>query len=270
MGGGSRFAGLWGRRAVTVGAAAAIGSATAFGTLALSGERTAVVTTVATAQHASLQATPALTANQVYVQDAPGVVDIVATLTRTDPFGNVRTAKSEGSGFVIDTKGDIVTNAHVIEGASSITVAFRGGGKAIARIVGTSASTDIAVIRVSTAAGKLHPLTIGNSNVVKVGDQVYAIGSPFGYPASMTAGIVSAVSRTIEAPNGATVKKAIQTDAAINPGNSGGPLLDSSGLVIGVNAQISSLSNGSEGVAFAIASNTAKAAATQILAGSAV
>lgn len=185
----------------------------------------------------------------------------------SDPFGRSQAAQAEGSGFVSDRSGDIVTNAHVVQGASSIVVTFADGSKAAATIVGSDASTDLAVIHVDVAADALHPLTLADSSAVRVGDAVVAIGSPLGYTESITSGIVSAVGREIEAPNGSTIKDAIQTDAAINSGNSGGPLINASGEVIGVNAQINSSSGGSDGVGFAIPSSTVKSVVAQLLGG---
>src|SRR5262249_44119585 len=161
-------------------------------------------------------------------------------------------AQAEGSGFVIDSNGDIVTNQHVVDGATSIKVTFQNGKTVKATLVGTDPSTDIAVIKVSVPSDELHPLTFGNSSAVQVGQAVAAIGSPFGLPETLTSGIVSALNRTISAPNNFSISGAIQTDAPINHGNSGGPLLNTGGEVIGVNAQIESDSGGNDGVGFAI------------------
>jgi S1-C subfamily serine protease len=174
--------------------------------------------------------------------------------------------EGQGSGFVIDKEGHIVTNAHVVEGANSITVHFSDGSEADATLVGSDPSTDIAVIRVDVAASKLKPLELGSSADVKAGNVVVAIGSPFGLEGTVTAGIVSALGRTIEAPDGAQISGAIQTDAALNGGNSGGPLLDASAKVIGVNAQIESQSGSNAGVGFAIPIETARAIASQLIA----
>jgi putative serine protease PepD len=174
-------------------------------------------------------------------------------------------AQAEGSGFVIDTSGDIVTNQHVVAGATSIKVRFRDGTVEKATLVGTDPSTDIAVIKVSGDSSLLHPLTFGSSSSLQVGDDVAAIGSPFGLPESMTTGIVSAVNRTITAPNKFSISGSIQTDAAINHGNSGGPLLNMSGQVIGVNAQIESDSGDNAGVGFAIPSDTVRSIVGQLI-----
>jgi putative serine protease PepD len=198
-----------------------------------------------------------LDAVALYRRAAPGVVDLQATVVVDTAFGK-RSGESEGSGFVFDTRGDIVTNEHVVEGASAVTVRFHSGLTARATVVGSDSSTDVAVIRVHVAAPHLHPLRLGDSSTVRPGESVVAIGSPFGLPGTITAGIVSAVGRTITAPDGTPIGGAIQTDAAINSGNSGGPLLDAAGKVIGVDAQINSRSGGYEGVGFAIPANTVR------------
>ena len=217
---------------------------------------------------ASVPAQPAAVTStsliQLYKNTAPGVVDIKVTGVDTGGGG---TGSAEGSGFVIDKNGDVVTNAHVVDGASSITVFFPNGKTAKAKLVGIDNSTDIAVIKVDAAAALLHPLTLGSSSGVQVGEEVAAIGSPFGLPGSLTSGIVSAVNRTITAPNQYSITGAIQTDAAINHGNSGGPLLDMSGDVIGVNAQIESDSGGNDGVGFAIPIDAARSVANTLISG---
>ena len=175
------------------------------------------------------------------------------------------TAEAQGSGFVYDTSGHVVTNAHVVDGAQSVEVRLSNGKSYDATVAGTDASTDLAVLDVDAPASVLKPLTLADSAEVAVGDLVVAIGSPFGLEDTLTAGIVSALGRSMEAPNGFTINGSIQTDAAINHGNSGGPLLDQSGRVIGVNAQIASESGGNDGVGFAIPSSTVKAIVSQLL-----
>jgi putative serine protease PepD len=167
----------------------------------------------------------------------------------------------------MDDEGHIVTNAHVVEGASSLSVRFADGDEVAATLVGVDPSTDLAVIDVDVPASDLTPLSFADESSVEVGDAVVAIGSPFGLESTLTAGIVSALDRTIEAPNGYAIDGAIQTDAAINHGNSGGPLLDASGDVIGVNAQIASESGGNDGVGFAIGVDTVKKVVTALAAG---
>ena len=211
-----------------------------------------------------------LSPSAVYRSDAPGVVVITDTRTRVIPQTFFTPSEKEkigalGSGFVIDSMGDIVTNDHVVAGSSGIRVGFSGGGSYPATIVGTDASSDIAVVRVKAPASALHPLAF-ESNAMQVGDPVYAIGNPFGLDRTMTAGIVSAVGREIQAPNGLTIPDAIQTDAAINHGNSGGPLLDRFGHVVGVNAQIQGGTvDGNVGIGFAIPGGTARSVAEQLI-----
>ncbi|MCA9888398.1 MAG: trypsin-like peptidase domain-containing protein [Anaerolineae bacterium] len=161
----------------------------------------------------------------------------------------------QGSGFVIDTEGHIVTNNHVVDGAEFIEVEFIDGTLAEGTIVGLDPDSDLAVIKVDLPAEKLHPLTFADSSALYIGQPVIAIGSPFGQEFTLTTGVVSATHRSIQGLTGFSVGEAIQTDAAINPGNSGGPLLNMNGEVIGVNSQILSNSNSSSGVGFAIPSN---------------
>jgi S1-C subfamily serine protease len=206
-----------------------------------------------------------LSPEAIYKLAAPGVVVISATQTEKVPatFFNPPTSEKlqiGGSGFVVDPRGDIVTNDHVVQGATDVRVGFSGGATYPATIVGADPSTDLAVIRVRAPASALRPLALADSGHVEVGDPVYAIGNPFGLDRTMTAGIVSATGRDISAPNGLGIPNAIQTDAPINHGNSGGPLLDAEGRVIGINDQIESGgTDGNVGVGFSIASNTAKA-----------
>jgi S1-C subfamily serine protease len=208
----------------------------------------------------------------IYKRAAPGVVVISATETKQVPATFFSPATSEklqvgGSGFVVDSAGDIVTNDHVVQGATDVRVGFSGGATYAAKVVGTDPSTDLAVIRVRAPASALKPLALADSSHVQVGDPVYAIGNPFGLDRTMTAGIVSATGRDISAPNGIGIPNAIQTDAPINHGNSGGPLLDASGNVIGINDQIESGgTDGNVGVGFSIASNTAKSIVPQLIA----
>jgi len=226
------------------------------------------------APQAQAMASPASagTPAAMYRRDAPGVVVITATETKkvaptffTPP--STEKVQSLGSGFVIDRQGDILTNDHVVAGASGIRVGFSGGAKYPAKVVGADTSSDLAVVRVSAPASALHPLGFDSSSAAQVGDPVYAIGNPFGLDRTMTAGIVSATRRDIQAPNGLTIPDAIQTDAPINHGNSGGPLLDSLGRVIGVNAQIEGGTvDANVGVGFAIPSNTAQSVAHQLIA----
>ncbi|MDX6456102.1 MAG: hypothetical protein QOD48_2209 [Gaiellaceae bacterium] len=258
------------RRTAPIAAALALGGGAGAAIYAASsgssGTQSTVVASVPAQPAATRSTTTTLT--QLYKNVAPGVVDI--TVTSSGGSGLAGGAQAEGSGFVIDTSGDIVTNQHVVAGATSIKVRFQDGTVEKATLVGTDPSTDIAVIKVSGDSSLLHPLTFGSSSSLLVGDEVAAIGSPFGLPDSMTSGIVSAVNRTITAPNKFSISGSIQTDAAINHGNSGGPLLNMSGQVIGVNAQIESDSGGNDGVGFAIPSDAVKSVANTLIAGQTV
>jgi S1-C subfamily serine protease len=218
-----------------------------------------------------------LTVNEIYRRAAPGVVQVTATQVvaspRVDPFfgfpfPSQQQAEALGSGFVIDKAGHIVTNYHVVEGARSVEVSFSNNESMKAKIVGTDPSTDVAVLQVVAHSRALTPLSLGNSDLVHVGDSVVAIGNPFGYDRTVTAGIVSALQRVIQAPNSYSIDHVIQTDAALNKGNSGGPLLNANGNVIGVNSQIStgnSGSSGNVGVGFAVPINTVTTVAAQII-----
>jgi S1-C subfamily serine protease len=205
--------------------------------------------------------------NKIYQRVGPGVAFIQAKVNQggSSLFGGSGTAT--GSGFALDKSGDILTNAHVVEGAQAgdVTVRFGKEDPVDAKVVGRDPSTDLAVLRIDPKKAKIRPLPLGNSDKVRVGDQAIAIGNPFGLENTVTTGIISAVQRSIDAPNGFSIDHVIQTDASINPGNSGGPLLDGAGRVIGVNAQIATGgTNGSVGIGFAIPINTAKKVAPQL------
>ena len=223
------------------------------------------------ARPVKLARSQALTISDIAKASTASVVEItVATAgtarTSLAPFGK-GSSQAAGSGFIINTAGDIVTNDHVVAGATSIRVAFANGREADAKLVGADPSTDLAVIRVSDVpAAELKPLALGDSTALSVGEGVVAIGAPFGLAGSVTAGIVSALGRDITSPNGYPISNAIQTDAAINHGNSGGPLLDDTGKVIGVNSQIQSDGGGSDGVGFAVPAATVKQVTTQLIA----
>jgi S1-C subfamily serine protease len=216
----------------------------------------------------SSQSSDRPTVEEIYKVDGPGVVFIQAKVgdQSTSPFGTGQTGTATGSGFVIDTKGNILTNAHVVEGASQIAVRFGDSNLIPATLVGQDPSTDLALIRVNPKSAKLHPLPLGDSSKIQVGDPAIAIGNPFGFDRTVTTGIISALQRQIEAPNHFTINNVIQTDAAINPGNSGGPLLNARGEVIGINSQIATggNGNGNVGIGFAVPINTAKAAIPQL------
>jgi len=232
---------------------------------ALDGGTTAAVP-VATSGTAQSVKDGALTIGQVYDRTNASVVEITVTTQAPaeGPMGS-GTAQAQGSGFVYDTSGHVITNAHVVDGAQSAKVRFADGKTYDATVVGVDASTDLAVLKVDAPSSALHPLELADSSQVAVGDVVVAIGSPFGLENTVTAGIVSALDRSMQAPNGYTITGSIQTDAAINHGNSGGPLLDLDGKVVGVNAQIESESGGNDGVGFAIPSDTVKSIVAQIL-----
>jgi putative serine protease PepD len=209
--------------------------------------------------------TSQLAVAEIYEQSSKGVVEIEVTTAVTSPFGDSQEQRAEGTGFVYDDDGHIVTNQHVVDGATSIKVTFSDGSSYDATVVGADASTDVAVLEVDAPASKLHPLTLADSSAVTVGEGVVAIGNPFGLENSVTTGIVSAVGREITAPDNTPIRNAIQTDAAINHGNSGGPLLNMRGEVIGITSQIESSSGGSEGVGFAVPSNTVEKVVGQLL-----
>ncbi len=237
-------------------AAATIAAAGTFAALAAR-PTTTVVRQVTVSGSPVSSTTSALTVGQVYTRAYRGVVQITVRSTQQTPFGG-DTQQAQGSGFVVSGDGQVVTNAHVVEGAGSITVKLWNGKTYAARVVSTDVSLDLAVLKIDAPSSQLHPLTIADSSDVQVGDAVVAIGSPFGLSETVTSGIVSAVHRRIAATNSATITNAIQTDAAINHGNSGGPLLNAQGQVIGVNSQIESDSGGNDGVGFAVSSNSVR------------
>jgi len=211
------------------------------------------------------QTTSAISA--VYERVKDGVVEVqTSTGGQTDPFGNQTPGGATGSGFVIDEEGHIVTNQHVVDGAESVTVRFSDGTKVDAKVVGTDPSTDIAVLDVDRPSSQLTPLSFAADGSLQVGDAVVAIGSPFGLEGTLTTGVISALGREIQSPNGFTIENAVQTDAALNHGNSGGPVLDTQGRVVGVAAQIRSESGGSDGIGYAIPGDTAERVARELIA----
>ncbi len=254
-----------------VAAAALAGGGAGAGAYALfkSDGGTTVVRRVQVTQSLQAAATSGstLSVGSIYKLAYRGVVKISVTSSGSGaPFQQQEKQRSQGSGFVYDTRGNIITNQHVVEGAESITVTFWNGKTASATLVGSDPSTDTAVIKVDAAASALHPLSLADSTAVEVGDGVVAIGSPFGLEETVTTGIVSALHRQMTAPNNFTIDDSIQTDAAINHGNSGGPLLNMQGKVIGITAQIESDSGGNDGVGFAVPSNTARTIANKLIA----
>jgi 2-alkenal reductase len=216
---------------------------------------------------------------QIYARALPSVVDIEVTQRVTSgstdrfgfgqlPDGSFR--RGEGSGFVWDTDGHIVTNYHVVEDAEILKVIFADGRSAQAEVIGGDPDADLAVLQVALPAAELQPLVLGNSDTLKVGHLTFAIGNPFGQDFTMTSGIVSAVGRTISGRNSSfSIPEVIQTDASINPGNSGGPLINRQGEVIGINTMIVSETGSSSGVGFAIPINTAKRIIPTLIAGEA-
>jgi S1-C subfamily serine protease len=245
------------------------------GTLDLghSSKTTTVVqqTPLATAD-ASQKSGGALTASDIYKRDAPGVAFITAQIVQrtASPFDfgapQVQQGTSTGSGFVLGKDGTIATNAHVVEGATKVSVQFGDNAAMPARILGVDKSSDLAVLKVDASKVDLHPLALGSSRNIQVGDPTVAIGNPFGLDRTLTTGVVSALQREIKAPNGFTISNVIQTDAAINPGNSGGPLIDATGRVIGINSQIETGASGggNVGIGFAIPIDTAKQKISQL------
>ncbi|HYG96581.1 MAG TPA: trypsin-like peptidase domain-containing protein, partial [Solirubrobacterales bacterium] len=217
------------------------------------------------------------TVNQIYKDVGDGVAFIEAQVEPQEapesfsPFGEPEPegegGSASGSGFVIDREGHVITNNHVIEGASEVSVKLGDSERSYdAEVVGTDPGTDIALLEVDAPEGEFHPLALGRSAEMEVGDPVVAIGNPFGLDRTVTSGIVSALQRNIQAPNGFSISHVIQTDAAINPGNSGGPLINGAGEVIGINAQIATggTSNGNVGIGFAIPIDTLRAELEQL------
>jgi S1-C subfamily serine protease len=205
------------------------------------------------------------TVQDIYKKEGAGVVFIQArgVASQESPLFGIppQEGTATGSGFVIDDDGFILTNAHVVEGADEVAVRFEEDGESIdADVKGVDPSTDLAMLKVDPDDAELQPLPLGNSGQVAVGDPVVAIGNPFGFTRTVTTGIVSAIQRQIQAPNGFAIPDVLQTDASINPGNSGGPLLDADGRVIGINSQIATggSGSGSVGIGFAVPINTAK------------
>jgi putative serine protease PepD len=260
--------------ALAVAAGGAALGAGLYATVGPGGTTTTVVNnSVTTVDHSQeIAATSGLTVTEIYQRAHQGVVDITVKGSSNFSFGRGgrQSATAEGSGFVYDEAGHVVTNQHVVSGATAITVTFSNGAKYPAHVIGSDPSTDLAVLKVDAPKSLLHPLTLGDSDAVQVGAGVVAIGSPFGLAESVTSGIVSALHRQMQSQNRFTIDDSIQTDAPINHGNSGGPLLNATGQVIGVNSQIQSESGGSDGVGFAIPSNTVKFVVSQIVAGKTV
>jgi S1-C subfamily serine protease len=203
---------------------------------------------------------------EVYKALSPGVAFITTSTQAQNFLGEEsETEKGNGSGSVIDAQGHILTNYHVVEGASKLSVSFGGEKTYQAKVVGGDPDTDLAVIQIEPGTDKLTVVPLGDSDQLEVGQKVLAIGNPFGLDRTLTTGVISGLQRPIRARNGRTIEGAIQTDASINPGNSGGPLLDKFGRMIGINSQILSPAGGSVGVGFAIPVSIAKRIVPQLI-----
>ncbi len=267
---------------LTLGAAAVLGAgggAVVVG-VANDGSHTTTTTIQAAAPTSSSQtvasttSSKALTAGQVYNLARNSVAYVTSDITQqtSSPFGgsSSESGTATGSGFVVSKTGEVVTNFHVIDGASKVTVKIGDGATRTATVIGRDESDDLALLKVDPGTQTLTPLVLGDSDTVQVGDPTFAIGNPFGLDRTLTTGVVSALQRQISAPNGFTIDGVLQTDAAINPGNSGGPLLNSQGQVIGVNSQIestgssSSGESGNVGIGFAVPSNTVRSVVQQL------
>ena len=203
----------------------------------------------------SASARSATDVSALYERVSPGVVSVLVSSSQ---------GAGSGSGFVLDRAGYVLTNDHVVDGAQSVRVRFEGGSSASARVVGTDPSTDLALLKIDPEGHALTPLPLGSSSALKVGQPAIAIGSPFRLEGTLTTGVISALGRSITAPNDFSIDNVVQTDAAINPGNSGGPLLDASGRVVGINAQIATGTQSNSGVGFAIPIDTAKQVLPQL------
>jgi putative serine protease PepD len=251
------------RTLLVVAAASILGGAAGTGVaVALRDGGSSTTTVQASGSAADTASSPALSAREIYRRAADSVAYITARGAN---------ATATGTGFVVDANGLLVTNQHVVDGASDISVKLGDGDAQRATVVGIDASTDIALLRIDTDGKKLTPLKLADSSKVQIGDATYAIGNPFGLEDTLTTGVISATQRQITAPDGFSISGVLQTDAALNPGNSGGPLLDDHGDVIGVNSQIESASTGNgsseganTGVGFAVPSNTVRKVIAQL------
>jgi putative serine protease PepD len=228
------------------------GGAATYAALSPSHGKTVVRQVTVNDSQPAASSTTGLSVQSIYRLARKGVVEV------TSPQG-------QGSGFVYDSDGHVLTNQHVVSGASSVSVKLWNGKTYSAQVVGTDASTDVAVLKIDAPSSQLFPLSLADSSKVNVGDSVVAIGSPFGLEETVTSGIVSALHREMQSPNGFAIDDSIQTDAAINHGNSGGPLINSQGKVIGITSQIESDSGGSDGVGFAVPADTVQSIAAQLI-----
>ena len=263
------------KRAGAIALPAVVGAVTALAVLAGTGQlgggdttiiretASGVTTSVSSARDAATQAESAvpskgLSVAEVVKRESPAVVLI---------SNETKQGGSLGSGFLMDDTGHIVTNAHVVDGATKTTVTFEDGTQAKGTILGADKSADVAVVKIDKVPTGVSPVPLGNSGGLTVGQEVVAIGNPYGYSGTATTGIVSALKRAIQSPSGFTIQNAIQTDAAINQGNSGGPLFDRDGRVIGINSQIASENGGNVGIGFAVPIDTVRPIVASIIAG---
>ena len=202
---------------------------------------------------------------RVYDTVSPGVVNVTRTVVEYDFFFSPVAREGTGSGCVLDTEGHILTNYHVIDAADSLEVSLPDHSKYRARVLGVDRQNDLAVLRIDAPAERLHPIRLGSSASLKVGQKVLAIGNPLGLQNTLTVGIVSSLGRRIETQSGELVDNVIQTDAAINPGNSGGPLLNTAGEMVGINTSIFTIGGGNIGIGFAIPAETIRRVATELI-----
>lgn len=202
---------------------------------------------------------------KIYEEMSPGVVNITTTTISYDFFFNPIPESGTGSGSILDKKGHILTNYHVVENARKLEVTLFDGSKWEAKLIGADPSNDLAVIKINAPQEKLKPIPFGDSSNLKVGQKAIAIGNPFGLERTLTVGIISSIGRTLRAVNGRLMRGIIQTDAAVNPGNSGGPLLDSNGKMIGITTAIFSPVGANIGIGFAVPVNTAKKIVPQLI-----
>jgi S1-C subfamily serine protease len=202
---------------------------------------------------------------EIYQKLAPGVVNITSTVLEQDFFFNVIPRQGAGSGSIIDARGYVLTNHHVIEDARKLEVTLSSGKKYGAKLIGSDPDTDVAVIKIDAHKEDLVLIPMGSSDHLKVGQKVIAIGNPFGLGQTLTTGVISSIGRTLRASSGTPVEDVIQTDASINPGNSGGPLIDSSGKMIGINTAIFSPTGANIGIGFAIPIDVAKSVINELI-----
>ncbi|HEX4543049.1 MAG TPA: trypsin-like peptidase domain-containing protein [Candidatus Acidoferrum sp.] len=202
---------------------------------------------------------------RIYRQASPAVANILTKATEYDFFMDPVPVEGAGSGFVIDPRGYILTNYHVVEGAQSIEVVLGDQSRHPAKFIGADQRNDVALVKIDPKGKQLTTLKLGDSGAIQVGQKVLAIGNPFGFQSTLTTGVVSAVGRTVQTSQTTFIEEAIQTDAAINRGNSGGPLIDSRGEVIGINSAIYTPTGTTAGIGFAIPINTAKSIANDLI-----